>query len=497
MGHYEDDPSFENVGTIYRTYHPVKQDDHILYHAAEDIISHTTGLQAATEREWLDKYSVFRNWYDPFYYANTIQPWFLPGISIPKGFFQRLYKFWDDNISDDYKVLDPSDIKCPKADASSGLSFTSSGWIYGKSGVHWKEIQEGASMVMDMADYNEFQLAVSCPNVRLESGPDKPRVTWNWPKHLYILERCFMEPIQAQFVNKNYYIGKASNCLRAAMTIDGYVLYVGTHGDDWVAYYRGKWYMGDWSDWDLFITALQVMTSLKALKQVLMDRGLIDEAQAILFDKLMNANLDRQIIWPWAKTDKSDLIYAPSLRHIVGHVNSGGGWFVMVNNSLNHAGLKTIFEAFRKKSYTFTPKRFTDRASALFGWKMKPEQFGISPNSFISSRAYFSEDDGWLPSPLIGSLARNMARPNYDPGEFPNNTSLAQAARLRSLANVLSYSSDSVAFKFMEAIDKHCRSVGWDDPWGTSFSNAELALEMTKLSDLSQGTYGMDSFLST
>jgi hypothetical protein len=467
-------------------------------------------LRRWLEEDYLGKYWVFRNWYTEVGMRNQaeVAPWFnFQRRKVAKGYFGYLVDFWRKLVEPTYKPLTFGDVSCPKNCASTGLALSSEGWIYqSNAGDYWDRIADASEEVWDMLrmlapTWDQLGdpryrnpalelLSLDTPVIRTESGPDKIRWAQSHGKHLYILERMYIEPLQARYNDLPTYIGKASHCGILGRTFeewDGKPV-IGTHGDDWVALGKGWSASGDWSNFDLHVEGIQVVLAYKALSQVLKEtaRGWTDDWDGVLRSLCYIASKG-PTIWPWAKVN-GKLIRRVSVRRLEGHVRSGKGDFVLHNNAMNTAALRKLFE----RGFLGW-KRFSKEAREQFGWWAKPTAQKLSTDGFVACRTLFLREADWKPWPCASSVLRNWCRPAYDPLDFPNNTQITMAVRSRELNLTLGYLPDFDYEKLFEAVLLGALEAGVRDPLGSTFSEAELARVQQKLSS----DYSLISFLES
>lgn len=491
---------FGKSNSVY-TYEPLNASDNEIIHTT--LRRWVAGLPRKSLKRWieqdyLDKYYTFRNWYMEIGMRNQadVAPWFNFGRKVPKGFYGYLVDFWRKLVKSSYYPLKLENIKCPDAQASTGLAFTSDGWIYSSdAGQYWTEIQEGASMIFGLLDslapsWSDLlnpryrnpgleSLTLDTPVIRTESGPLKIRWAQSHGKHLYVIERAYIEPLQAIWNDSPFYIGKASNCKQFATSFDewkGKRPIVGTHGDDWIAVFRGsKWASGDWSSYDLLTQGVQDILSRQALSQVLNEETKLETEWDRVLRSLAYINTKRRTIWPWAKVN-GHYIRRASVRRKEGAVVSGSGDFVLHNNARNRAALQILFEP----GYEGW-KQFSLRARRMLGWVAKPSAQRLSCEGFVACRTLFLRENDWNPWPCAASVLRNWVRPAYNPLESPNPTRLAMATRLRELNVTLGYLPDSEYEALIRAVGSSAISAGAHDPFAQEYSEAELSRMYQKL----------------
>lgn len=259
-------------------------------------------VESIVEKDYLGKYFVPRNMYVPTSLAQQarVTKWYLAGVRVPQSMRDYLAQFCERHMPGDYKVLTVDAIGCPNAKASSGVTIawdpveSEFGWKYFPSGPNWDLIQEGTkfwlklveiavpdtwlskpiSDLLSLSNPELEALAIERPVIRPESGPGKVRWARSSCKNLYILGRMLFDRVQSsvQWSAHRNYIGKASNTMSAALRAENRdEFYFGTHGDDWIAWcpHCERWHSGDYSNWDLHITARQILAAYEAWFKVM------------------------------------------------------------------------------------------------------------------------------------------------------------------------------------------------------------------------------------
>jgi hypothetical protein len=421
----------------------------------------------------------------------------------PPGYYRRLVAFWDDLVDSNYSPLLPKDIKCPKRDAASGVTYSSIGWLYtSNSGDYWPEIQECVPDVLvylanhapetwaDLlnGDYVNEELETICtlvPGLRLEGGPFSPRWVQVFPKMLYIIQRMIIEIIQQTWSEHEAYIGKASHCRNIGDEYAGTRGFmIGVHGDDWIAYLALLGFAsGDWSKFDLRVTGMQEVQVWRALDEVLTEKC---KAWTPFWSAILRAlayiATRRRTFWCWAII-KGNLKPHISIRRLTGKVTSGDGFFVMSNNAKNKAALGTIFQKVYRRGAFKGWKAFKNVAKAYFGWVAKPSSQRLCREGFVACRTAFIEKSGWQPWPSVASVLRNWARPHYDPLEWINRVRPALAIRFRAVWETLEYLPSDRFSKTMKGVLGAADSAGVEDPWGSEYSDRELQMRYGHLLD--------------
>lgn len=467
-------------------------------------------LRSWLEEDYLGKYATFRNWYQAVGLRNQaeVAPWFNFGGRLPKGFIAYLENFWRQPVDVSYKPRPFDMIRCPNSDASTGLAFTGQGWIYeSDAGEVWPAILEGAPQVFETLEalapswgqllnpkYRNPELemlSIDTPVIRTEGGPLKIRWAQNHGKHLYVIERAMIEPLQEVFSESPAYIGKASHCRFFGMAMDSYrgKPFVGTHGDDWIAAIGGgNFVSGDWSTFDLRVTGRQIVASRFALAKVLRETASWSDEWDKVLRSLTYIASKGPTIWPWAKLPSGEYTLTASVRRKVGSVRSGSGDFVLHNNAINTAALRVLLE----QGFSGW-KRFSDRAWQLFGWVAKPSAQIASAEGFVACRSLFLREFDFRPLPCASSALRNWVRPAYDPLDGWNNLRVLQVTRIRELNSTLGYLPESDAEPLMRSVGEAALAAGVHDPWGQEYSDYELAVVTQKM----HSAYSMSSFLET
>lgn len=464
------------------------------------------------EKEYLDKYFVFRNWYEPESLRRQTNdpPWFIRGPPVPEPMRKRLRIWWTDHVPSGWKWVPPERIPCPKYEASAGVvmkrSFGRDQWAYCKKGPNWPEIQEGTAAWTDLvsqvirsrrpewlADGFNLErllkvrepalelLALERPVIRTESGPLSVRFARSSSGNLYLAERGFVLPIQnnRRWHDSTEYIGIARNtCLGATKAVgsSGAVPWVGTHGDDWVAWCPQckRFHSGDWSKWDRNLSARLILASKDAQFRAM--QHLLDREQQTVFIGLAYLAIRCPIVWPWdIETEKPRLDIYPTL----GKVRSGSGSFIMDNNAINHCGTSDLLERTHQvvdrqypcRSKMFWPT-FSMLARGLYGWDCKPDAQLTHPHGFVACRCIHTLDSLFVPRPCVSSVIRNYVNPDHDPLGRPANAPDVMIVRFRDVNKTLAWSP--AAERVMSALAEQHLSAGVRDPLGESVSDADL-----------------------
>lgn len=480
---------------------------------------HNESVDRFIEEEYLSKYFVMRNWYEPasLFQLGSSTKWFLGGKEVSSAVNTNLHKFWQRYVPGNYHVLSPHDVKCPKFDAGAGIVYVRRGenytWEHCKKGPNWPNIQDGtdawlklaASLVPDdwlampvtaLIGVNESPLeclALEEPVVDFKGGPGKVRYVRKVSGNLYILGRMFISQIQngVKWKGSRSYIGIADNVLKAAAYAEkAGESYVGTHGDDTIIYCPQcqMWHSLDWSNWDLHITARQILASLQALLDVI--RPFLNAEQLRWFYALAYLAIRCPTLWCWGRNGKPSI----SVRRTLGHIRSGGGEFVLLNNSINWAHTTAMLDDVHARA-PCKSKRFwgevANVADARYGWLIKPDSQLSHPHGFTACRCIFTRNEGFLPRPCVSSVVRNYVNPNFDPVEWPNSSDLWMVTRYRDINKTLAWSP--VGEQVMDMLDGVHRQAGIQDPFGDELSEADLSRAMLAVSD----GYSARSFLES
>lgn len=477
------------------------------YVASLDVRSVEYGL----EKDYLRKYYVARNYYVPENLRDqaSVAKWFLGGPQIAANMKNYLEEFWSRVVPSNYHMLTPSDIECPSYDASGGVSFIrvpggGFEWAYLKKGPNWSAMQDGtvewfkdiiravpdnwlnrsiSSLITD--NNRELEsLTLERPVIRTESGPHHVRLARSSSSNLHILGRMVMKPIQkALWPNDLSYIGLAMNAQVAGIkcTKGAYDdWYIGTHGDDWIAWCPvcERFHSGDWSNFDLHVTANQLLASYEALYSVISSR-LGSREEHKLFYALAYLAIRAPIIWLWDREGRESL----SIRRTLGKVRSGSGDFVMHNNAVNQAclqlALRSVHGSLRREHPCRSKlwwQRFAEYAKREFGWIAKPSAQFTHPHGFFSCRCIHTISRRFKPSPCVSSVVRNWVNPYFDPEEYPKGCSpIWLAARFRDMNKTLAWSDEDVAKTTMDGLFYVAEEAGIHDILGMNMDQSELS----------------------
>lgn len=480
------------------------------------------------EAEYLGKYNVSRNFYIPesLRQQANVTKWFLGGTDVPDPVKTYLHAFWARYVPSDYRVKSPVEIPCPHWDASAGVCMVLNPttaepeWRYLKKGPYWDIIQAGTVywlMQVEAAipdswlersiesligvDNLELEaLAVERPVIRTESGPGKVRWARSSTGNVYILGRMFIESVQDSdaWNASPAYIGKASNTVYGANRIsrlDRDEWHLGSHGDDWIAYCPicQRWHSGDWSNWDLHISARQLLASYQAWYDQIRDR--LTKQQCKWFYALAYYAIRCPSIWPWGRSGEESL----SVRRTLGKVRSGSGDFIMHNNALNQSYLQYLLPLVHRKVGRKFPCRskgwwsvFSATADEVCGWLAKPDAQLTHPHGFVACRCIHDNERAFMPRPCVSSVIRNWVNPQYDPMEYPNNTTEWMQVRLRDVNKTMAWSTER-GQALMDDLIVVAMNSGVPDPWGVTLSEAELSRMIQKV----VGRYSTRAYLES
>lgn len=486
--------------------------DHV---AALDVRS----LEYIMESDYFNKIDVVRNTYLPgvLRQQGDVCAWFLEGKDSPTPMVEQQDAWFERYVPENYRVLQVSDIKCPKYDASGGLCYVRHNgdyrWEYLASGPNWEDIQAGTEewqklvikvvpkewATIDLRklikenNYALEKLATERPVIRAESGPTKTRWARSSPKNLYILGRRFMQSIQdsTKWNSSIEYIGKASNVQYAAITRsrrEG--VQIGTHGDDWVAWcdHCKVFHSGDWSNWDLHVAARQILSAYQSYRKAI--DGYLEDDERRLFAANAYLAIRAPTLWLWDKNGNPSM----TVRRTLGKVRSGSGDFVMCpNNVTNNAGLQWIFSEIhdhplRYGLFASKPCKsrrfwtvFSNIAKERLGWVAKPTSQITHPHGLVACRAYHTEERHFRPVPTGCSVVRNWYNAHYDPCEWPNNSELWMVARFREFNLTMAWSpwAESV----MNCAVDMAVSAGVDDPFRCDKSEAEIGRAILQVAE--------------
>lgn len=467
------------------------------------------------EKDYLGKYFQARNFYFPISLRQQaeVSPWFLGGSNIPEPMMGALRTWWSDRISPKYRVLTPKEIKCPRFEASAGVCYVRTGdgydWEYLPKGRNWGRIQDGTeewlrlvtsvlpdtwldapitSLISKQCLALEA-LALERPVIRKESGPGKVRWARSSSGNVYILGRMFAEFAQndAKWNKSSVYIGKSSNTVYAANRCDQGKeddWYIGTHGDDWLAWCPQchMWHSGDWSNFDLHVTAREMLASKQAWFDAI--SHLLTKEQTKWFYALAYLSIRCPSIWLWDRRGRQRL----SIRRTLGKVRSGSGEFILDNNAINSSKLHYLLPLTHKQISSDLPcktkrwwKQFSTNAVNL-GWVAKPEAQFSHPFGFVACRCTHLLEDAFMPRPSVCSVMRNYVNPAYDPDEYPNNARDLLVVRFRELNKTLAWSL--LGDKMMETVvNVHVDTAGVKDPYGDDLSDADLSRAISRIVD--------------
>lgn len=479
------------------------------------------------EMDYLDKYYIARNLYFPSSLRQQaeVSKWFLGGSHVPVPVKDSLIQFWMKFVPNDYRVKSPEDIKCPKFDATTGVALAQSpegdpSWVYSKKGPIWPSLQRGTLVWLDAIadavpeewlskDIEDLigvrnptleKLALERPVIRKESGPGKVRWARSSSANVYILGRMFIESIQSEgsWSEDVSYIGKASNTQFAALKApakDDW--YVGTHGDDWIAWCPTckRWHSGDWSNFDLRVAARLLLASYSALYQVI--KHLLTDQEKKWFYALAFLAIRCPSLWLWDRDGSERL----SIRATLGKVRSGSGDFIMHNNAMNsavckfllrkvHAELSSMGRKIPCRSKLFW-KLMQKYANIYFGWKIKPESQLTHPHGFVACRAVHTRDDSYMARPTNTSVLRNWSNPAYDPEEEPNNYLYWMVARFRELNKTMAWST--VGETMIDTVVEVAQDAGVQDPYGMDLDNRILGQTIQRVA----GQYSQRAYLES
>lgn len=467
------------------------------------------------EREYLKKYYQARCFYFPvsLRQQGEVSPWFLGGSNVPNPMMDSLRSWWSRRIDSGYKVLSPGEISCPRYEASGGVCYVKRGdtldWEYLKKGKNWSNIQDGTeewlklvsasvpdswltNPITALISRNNFELealALERPVIRKESGPGKVRWARSSSGNVYILGRMFAERAQnsVRWKESREYIGKGSNTVCAANRCflgeeDDW--YIGTHGDDWVAYCPKckMFHSGDWSNFDLYVTARQMLASKQAWFEAI--SHLLSKEQTKWFYALSYLSIRCPTIWLWGR-EKGRIVDKLSIRRTLGKVRSGSGEFILDNNAINNSMLRYLLPRVHQAISSIAPcksKRWWDRFSTEafnLGWVAKPEAQFSHPKGFVACRCTHVQSDGFWPRPSVCSVLRNYVNPAYDPNEYPNNARDMLVVRFRELNKTLAWSP--IGANLMEMILDVHQSAGVEDPNGSELSDADLSRAIQRI----------------
>lgn len=483
-------------------------------------------VEYGLERDYFSKYYIMRNLYFPESLQNqaAVAKWYLGGTEVGKPVEDYLLNFWRRIVPKNYKMLCPEDIPCPRYEASGGVTLIWDAiserfmWAYVKKGPMWREIQEGTKRWLELVaravpndwlgrsiesllgcdNYDLESLTVERPVIRKESGPGGVRWARSSSANLYELGRMIMKPIQdGVWSQDTSYIGKASNAQYAALRVNKLDdWYIGTHGDDWVAWCPKcqRWHSGDWSNFDLRVTARQLLASYAALYSSL--ESFLSETERKWFYASAYFAIRAPTIWLWNAKGERQM----SVRRTLGKVRSGSGDFVMHNNAINSSVLNYVLRKVhdslgRKREFPCRSKHWWSHFSSAadnLGWLAKPSAQMTHPHGFIACRCAFKEDRRYSPIPGITSVVRNWVNPAYDPNEYPNNTGLWLACRLRDLNTTVAWSPDDDGRRVMETVVDVALRAGVSDPYGMGYSKADLSRAMQQV----VGLYSTSHYLA-
>jgi hypothetical protein len=489
-------------------------------------------VEYMAEIDYLLKYHKARNYFFPSSLRQQadVCKWFLGGPDLPASAGIYLDEFWEDTVPGNYRVLSPYAIPCSRYEACAGVCYVWDSklqtyrWDYLKKGPYWSNIQLGtdewlkhvsAAVPNDWLNYRVNQLlgaknleleALALENVviRKESGPDHVRWARNSAGNLYILGRMFIAPIQDDYrwSSSPRYIGKASNTQFAAITVDKQIRdqwYVGTHGDDWIAWcpHCQRWHSGDYSNWDLHISAVETLASFDALYRRI--ESYLTKEEQKWFYALAYLAIRTPTLWLWDRNGNP----AISPRRTLGKVRSGSGEFIMCpNNSMNQAGTRDVLERAHAElsraglKYPCRSKRwwptFARIAKNIYGWIAKPSAQLTHPHGFIACRSVHTVERAFTPRPTVTSVVRNFVNPASDPLEYPNNSPLWVTARFRELNSTLAWAPDAYDVTIGVIIES-ALDAGIVDLWGDDVSDSDLSRAMQAV----VGQYSTRSYLES
>jgi len=467
------------------------------------------------EEEYFDKFDGVRNMYVPESLRQQAQVsrWFLGGSDVPNSVKDYLHEFWWRHVPATYSKREVDKVKCPKYDASAGVVYRKEGaefgWDYCSKGPFWDQIQEGTkewekaviavvpkewldlpiSALVGFDNLSLERLALERPVIRKEGGPGKVRYARSSSGNVYILGRQFVTSVQDsdRWSASPSYIGRSVNAQVAGILSDEEEdWYIGTHGDDWIAWCPKcrVWHSGDWSNWDLHLSARLILASYEAL----FDRICSDlsESEVRLYYALAYLAVRTPTIWLWDAEGRK----AMSVRRTLGHVRSGSGDFVMHNNAVNFAVLSYLLRKVHGRLDRGLPCKsnhwwphLSMWAQRHFGMVLKPSAQFTHPHGFVACRCIFTEEDRFSPRPSVASVVRNWVNPSYDPEEFPNNTPVMMYLRFLDLNKTLAWSPKEIQAKVMDAALETALLAGVEDPTGAHFSNAALSRYAQILAD--------------
>jgi len=483
------------------------------------------------EMDYCNKYWIGRNYYfpDSLRQQADVDKWFLAGHEIPAPMKDYLTQFWKSVVTSGYHFLQPSEVKCPRYEASGGVCLYKDPltgefkWGYVRKGPYWSAIQEGTDywfelvleevpdewleipishLISDRYRNRELErLTVERPVIRKESGPGKVRWARMSSGNLYILGRGVMDSIQSgeAWGTSARYLGKALNAQLAAIKRSSYDdWHISTHGDDWMAWCPvcERFHSGDWSNFDLHVTARQMLASHEALYGVI--RNYLTRDQQKLFYANAYLSVRAPTIWLWNRKGEASM----SIRSTLGKARSGSGDFVMHNNAINWAALNCVLRNVHSKvgERRLRPcqsklwwSTFSRVAAGTLGWVAKPEAQLTHPHGFIACRCYFVRERGFRATPSITSVVRNWVNPAYDPTEYPNSSRLWLVTRFRDVNKTLAWSPPVVAQRVADVLLDVARDAGVSDPWGMDVSNAEISRAVQQV----VGLYSTSGFLES
>lgn len=482
---------------------------------------HPSSVEYFVESDYLGKYNSLRNPYipDSLFQQADVDKWFLGGSPVPETVMSSMRMFWRSITPNDYKVLTPGDIKCPKYESSAGVCMIEKDrelmWRYCTKGPNWNRIQMGTEVwlslvaatvpdewitrpIINLISAKNLELealALERPVIRKEGGPGKVRWARSSSGNVYILGRMFIERIQdgMLWADNLGYIGKAQNSQRAALK-RGDEWYVGTHGDDWIAWCPvcRVWHSGDWSNWDLHVRATSLLASYQALFEAI--SSFLSSHEVKLFYALAYLAIRCPTIWPWAKDGRPLM----SIRRTLGKVRSGSGDFILHNNVINRAWLEYLLNNVheRVRVHTAQPCRskyfwptFSDVALLLSGMVAKPAAQFTHPHGYIACRCYHTVAESFIPRPCVTSVIRNYVNPAYDPLEFPNNSDIWMVTRFRELNKTMAWSPAADAV--MEVMYRAHIHAGVKDPF---FSKVDTPT-ISRMSQLITSKYSTRAYL--
>jgi hypothetical protein len=488
----------------------------------------TQSVDFYIESDYLSKYDAVRNWYYPESLCQQagIAKWFFGGPDVPEPVSGNMHSFWTGVVPRNYRVIEVPNVKCPKYEASGGVCLVreTSGdgysWEYLAKGPNWDRIQDGTTHWLTLvvrAVPNKWlerpithligannvaleKLAVEGPVIRKEGGPGKVRWARSSSGNVYILGRKYIGKIQDD-VRWNFspaYIGKASNAqLAGVLSGSRDEWYVGTHGDDWIAWCPicQRWHSGDWSNWDLHVSARLLLASYQGLYDCISER--LSEVERKEFYALAYLAIRCPTLWLWGPGGQEH----ESVRRTLGHTRSGSGDFVMHNNNVNQAVLLYLLKKAHailsaRRTYPCRSKLWWPLVSSLaaseFGLVLKPSSQLTHPHGFVACRCIFTADNSYVPRPSVCSVVRNWVNPSYDPNEYPNNTPMWMYTRFRDVNKALAWSP--VDASTVEALYNVARSAGISDPAGyETWTDADLSRIMQTI----VGQYSTTAYLDS